>query len=599
MCLGLNELRINKSEHRNGVIISCAGVVAKTTSDIPRWATVLGSVRHKLEANNAMCVEADKSSKTIIMNIDDYNQQMIAKLSDASVYKKLRANANPLTKARTDLLRTLNLPTEVSRKMVPAAEQCEMPTPRGLVKLHKPGHPLRLITPSFTLPTFNVSKIIHRMLWPFVLRIETRVSAPVTLVREIQALETNDEIFLCSYDVTALYDNVNTDEFCDLLPELLTPDESIWRASVPEFASLSIDQIVSVCRVVFENAFLQFGGGRYKQVKGVPMGSPCSVAVAQLYLDNVIKQALNRTAKRPRLLRVFVDDLLLIFDHRNEFQPFYDLINDVCPNIRFTSEVEINNCLPFLDIMILKVEGRTRLETCVYRKPTHSGRYCHWYSNVPRSYHNSVLNTLRSRAFAYCSTEDHLKDELKLIYDTLAMHHYPKHFLRKLYHPCLGPRQKTNQQKRCVTYLGRQSLAVRRLCELKGIEIAFRGTNTLRQNLFYKLKRRDSSDLRNVVYEVECSCNATYVGQTTRKLDKRIKEHCAMNQHNLTSDNVSGLTDHLRRSGHAIASYKPIDTGRNSFDLRIKEGVRVFMRKPPLNKNDSYSISDCWTNFLS
>ena len=54
------------------------------------------------------------------------------------------------------------------------------------------------------------------------------------------------------------------------------------------------------------------------------------------------------------------------------------------PNIKFTTEIEKNGCIPFLDVLV-KRKG-DRLETEMYRKPTFIGVYLHWDSLTSRKY---------------------------------------------------------------------------------------------------------------------------------------------------------------------------------------------------------------------
>jgi len=51
---------------------------------------------------------------------------------------------------------------------------------------------------------------------------------------------------------------------------------------------------------------------------------------------------------------------------------------------------------------------------------------------------------------------------------------------------------------------------------------------------------------KNVVYKI--SCDATYVGQTKRKLNIRISEH--RNQFNRKSTNTTVITEHRLRHNH-------------------------------------------------
>ena len=51
--------------------------------------------------------------------------------------------------------------------------------------------------------------------------------------------------------------------------------------------------------------------------------------------------------------------------------------------VQFTLEVEKEAFLPFVDVGILKKEGK--LVTKIYRKPTHTQQYIHWGSNHPKN----------------------------------------------------------------------------------------------------------------------------------------------------------------------------------------------------------------------
>ena len=77
---------------------------------------------------------------------------------------------------------------------------------------------------------------------------------------------------------------------------------------------------------------------------------------------------------------------------------FLEHINSIDPNIRFTSEDQKEDgSIPFLDVLIIPEENG-KLNTTVYRKPTHTDMYLHWDShhNIPSKY--SVIGTLYHRA---------------------------------------------------------------------------------------------------------------------------------------------------------------------------------------------------------
>ena len=74
-----------------------------------------------------------------------------------------------------------------------------------------------------------------------------------------------------------------------------------------------------------------------------------------------------------------------------------------------TYEMETNHVLNFLDVLV-KMEDDGQFVTSVFRKPSHSDRYLHFFSSDhPLCNKISVIETLKFRAFAYCSNELHLK----------------------------------------------------------------------------------------------------------------------------------------------------------------------------------------------
>ena len=50
------------------------------------------------------------------------------------------------------------------------------------------------------------------------------------------------------------------------------------------------------------------------------------------------------------------------------------------PSLQFTSEVEVNNQIPYLDVMVIRKNGKILIT--VYRKPTFTGQHVKWNSYV-------------------------------------------------------------------------------------------------------------------------------------------------------------------------------------------------------------------------
>ena len=78
---------------------------------------------------------------------------------------------------------------------------------------------------------------------------------------------------------------------------------------------------------------------------------------------------------------------------------------------KFTSEMEMNNSLSFLDIKI--VRENNKFTTSVYRKPTFSGVFTNFESFIPNSYKYALIFTLLHRAFKLCSNFELLHQEIE------------------------------------------------------------------------------------------------------------------------------------------------------------------------------------------
>ena len=74
---------------------------------------------------------------------------------------------------------------------------------------------------------------------------------------------------------------------------------------------------------------------------------------------------------KPIVYRRFVDDTFLLFRTKDHVEKFKNYLNKQHKNIKFTSEIEENGSLSFLDITTSRENNK--FVTPVYRKPTFSG----------------------------------------------------------------------------------------------------------------------------------------------------------------------------------------------------------------------------------
>ena len=100
--------------------------------------------------------------------------------------------------------------------------------------------------------------------------------------------------------------------------------------------------------------------------------------------------AMKTANKTPPMWLRYVDDTYSLWPHGpEELSPFLKHINGIRPSIQFTMELEKDGKIPFLDILVVKDNGRIRTE--VYRKPTHTDRYLHYQSCHPQHIRTGII----------------------------------------------------------------------------------------------------------------------------------------------------------------------------------------------------------------
>ncbi len=94
------------------------------------------------------------------------------------------------------------------------------------------------------------------------------------------------------------------------------------------------------------------------------MGSPVSPIVVNLYMEKFEQRALDSyPGTKPRVWKRHVDDTFVIINN-SELSTFFEHINNVDPNIKFTKEEASDNQLPFLDSGA-KIEPNRKLSSNV------------------------------------------------------------------------------------------------------------------------------------------------------------------------------------------------------------------------------------------
>ena len=107
------------------------------------------------------------------------------------------------------------------------------------------------------------------------------------------------------------------------------------------------------------------------------MGSPISPIVVNLFMEDFETKELASTQCLPKKWKRFVDDTCVVWPHgREKMDLFLNHLNSQSDSIKFTMEVEVNVCLPFLGILLSRMNDGF-VSHQVFRKKTHTKQNLH------------------------------------------------------------------------------------------------------------------------------------------------------------------------------------------------------------------------------
>ena len=116
------------------------------------------------------------------------------------------------------------------------------------------------------------------------------------------------ETFLCSFDNRSLFTNVPLAETIQICADSLYGGKLI----PPDYPK---EIFVELSNTATKSAEFSFNNNMYKQIHGVAVGSPLSVALANVFVGYHESKLFESTIK-PFLYHRYVDDTFAIFDQR-------------------------------------------------------------------------------------------------------------------------------------------------------------------------------------------------------------------------------------------------------------------------------------------
>ena len=382
---------------------------------------------------NIVIVPADKGNATVVMNTDEYKEKISTHLGDSNTYQELQNN--PLKKVQSklnSLLTTLKdkKAIEYNQYLHLRSNQLTVPRIYGLIKIHRENNPIRPITSFcglflFLFYTYNTAQFLSKILTPLTELSETKLKNTLDIKQQLENIQIPANHVLVSFDVKALFTSIPTNLATECVDKLLTENTNL----LTQLTSLNKNDILRLLEICIQSTIFQWNNKIYQQCHGTPMGSPISVALAELTMQSIEQEALTTSPDQIVLWRRYLDDIIAIIPENSTNRLLLHL-NSINPHIKFTVEEDRDRKLPFLDLLITRKNDNS-LYYAVHRKNTHTGNYLNFRSNHPMHHKRAVIKSLSDRAKQLCS-EDSLGPELNTIGEDLAVNGYPRSFIESV-----------------------------------------------------------------------------------------------------------------------------------------------------------------------
>ena len=251
----------------------------------------LRALRTLKQRDETVIIPAHKGRATVVMDRCDYDDKMNAMLEDEEIYRQLsRDPVKSVERRMNAMLLKMKKEGSISPELYKRLRSSGGLTPQlyGLPKLHKPGVPLRPIVSFIQSPSYQLSKHLSRFLSPLIGNTDSHVRNSSEFASFIRSKSLQPNEVLVSFDVVSLFTNIPVELAVDVARRRLEADPSLDSRT-----SLTADELVRLLAFCLNATYLSFRGCVFQQTFCTAMGSPVSVSVANLVMEDVEERALS------------------------------------------------------------------------------------------------------------------------------------------------------------------------------------------------------------------------------------------------------------------------------------------------------------------
>ena len=241
-----------------------------------------------------------------MMDVVEYYQKMNSLLTDSKTYKKLTKEPTPsLERMMNEMLLQLKKSGSITSSLYDKL-RCSaghLPLLYGLPKVHKPEVPLCPIVSFLRSPTYQLSKHLTTILSALLGNSPSHVRNSTAFTEFIKPQVLSSDKLLVSFNVVSLFTNIPVHLATEVAQRRLEDD-----VDLKDRTGLNVKEVMMLLELCLSATLLYCRGGVYQQIFGTAMGSPVSVTIPNLVIEDVKERALATTDVPLRIWKRYVDD---------------------------------------------------------------------------------------------------------------------------------------------------------------------------------------------------------------------------------------------------------------------------------------------------
>lgn len=535
-----------------------------TTPNVNSEMESLISLKNKITENDLILIEADKGKAVVILEKTEYKEKIEEYIKDNKLTVLQKSPVPQFDKKVRELVSNSTLFSSDFEKRLHIEMNPHPPLLYGLPKIHKTPLKIRPVVSYIGTPVYKIAQKASKIFKSTTgFKAERSISNTLELVNKIKNIHVPSGAKLISFDVVKLFNRIPPYDVMQIAENL------ILKSTIENTKKLELINMIELC---LDHNYLQYNNKIYSDSNGIPIGSPLSPLMAEIFLAHIEDKIFAHPASSKILYWYrYVDDVLALYlGTDRQLDAFKQFINSLHPTIEFELEKSLNNTINFLDLTVTIKDNKHLFQ--IYRKPTHTDTVIHNQSCRPNSHKMAAFHSMIHRLKTIPLTPDAYDKEHKTIKTIAVNNGYKEKTIDKLLArkerdilskqliPDASQNSPTEpKQKVFIPYYGNVSEKVGRELRKLDYQVIFRSSNTLSKHIS-KPKDKIPNLKRSGVYKLKCgsqNCDKNYTGQTGRAFDVRINEH-SREIRNL-NNNYNEFTDHVITSGHSFNPNKDFE----------------------------------------